>query len=164
MLNTSIILKPTKQGKTWGLTILSHDNDNNSNNNPHLTSRAWNSQACGALMSTIAIKETIYCVYHNIVPYQMDRIPKHITLHSSLFILHLPFFTLHPSTFWSTVEVSVLNRRNPSCLKDVWTIDIYSYLKCIKQYYNHNCLTPLPPVILTIWTGNTWSQKIWNVQ
>ena len=40
----------------------------------------------------------------------MDRILKHITLHSSLLILHPPFFTLNPtpsipSTFSLTVEV-----------------------------------------------------------
>ena len=37
------------------------------------------------------------------------------TLHSSLLILHPPFFTLYPSTFSLTGEVGVWHRRNPSC-------------------------------------------------
>ena len=39
--------------------------------------------------------------------YQMEKIQMHITLHSSLLILHIPFFTLCPSTFSLTVEVRV---------------------------------------------------------
>jgi hypothetical protein len=68
-------------------------------------------------------KRNSWCPYQNILQCQMDRIQKHITLHSSLLILRPPFFTRNPTpsilhsaslTFILTVEVGVWHRRNPS--------------------------------------------------
>ena len=78
-----------------------------------------------------------WCPYQNILQWQMDRIQKNITLHSSLLFLHPPFFTLKPSTLHSSLfnfqpysSGRSLTSKKPFLL--VFSVIVFCFFRCKK--------------------------------